>query len=110
MAEKQTSLDPAAIQRATPTYPKLSIANEGSPESHGLGVDSHQIQQQHVVDDHHDTPKLSAFRSLGLLDRFLALWIFLAMLVGILLGNFLPGAGPALERGRFVGVSVPIGT
>ncbi|EXJ86579.1 arsenical-resistance protein [Capronia epimyces CBS 606.96] len=50
----------------------------------------------------------SAFKSLGILDRFLALWIFLAMLVGILLGNFVPGTGPALQRGKFVGVSIPI--
>jgi ACR3 family arsenite transporter len=53
--------------------------------------------------------RLSAFRSLGFLDRFLALWIFLAMLIGILLGNFVDNAGPALQKGKFVEVSVPIG-
>ena len=53
--------------------------------------------------------KESAFKSLGILDRFLALWIFLAMLVGILLGNFVENVGPALQKGKFVGVSVPIG-
>ena len=52
---------------------------------------------------------VSAFKSLGWLDRFLALWIFLAMAVGIILGNFVPETGPALEKGKFVGVSVPIG-
>ncbi|KAL2049724.1 hypothetical protein ABVK25_010065 [Lepraria finkii] len=52
--------------------------------------------------------KISDFKSLGLLDRLLALWIFLAMLIGILLGNFVPSAGPALQKGKFVGVSVPI--
>lgn len=31
------------------------------------------------------------------------------MLVGILLGNFVPETRPALEKGKFVGVSVPIG-
>ncbi|KAL6817339.1 sodium bile acid symporter family domain-containing protein [Trichoderma sp. SZMC 28015] len=50
----------------------------------------------------------SAFASLGLLDRFLAVWIFLAMAVGIILGNFVPSMSPALEKGKFVGVSVPI--
>ena len=54
--------------------------------------------------------KVSAFKSLGLLDRLLALWIFLAMLIGILLGNFVPNTGPALQKGKFVGVSIPIGT
>lgn len=54
--------------------------------------------------------KQSMFSSLGLLDRFLAVWIFLAMAIGIILGNFVPNTGPALQRGKFVGVSVPIGT
>lgn len=53
--------------------------------------------------------KQSAFKNLGLLDRFLAVWIFLAMVVGILLGNFVPNTGPALQKGKFVGVSIPIG-
>ena len=53
--------------------------------------------------------KQSAFKNLGLLDRFLAVWIFLAMAIGIILGNFVPSTGPALQRGTFVGVSVPIG-
>jgi len=44
-----------------------------------------------------------------LLDRFLALWILLAMAIGIILGNFVPNTGPALQKGKFVGVSVPIG-
>lgn len=53
-------------------------------------------------------PKLSAFKSLGLLDRLLALWIFLAMAIGILLGNFVPNTGPALQKGTFAHVSLPI--
>lgn len=52
----------------------------------------------------------SAFKSLGLLDRFLAVWILLAMIIGVLLGNFVPQTGPALDKGKFVGVSVPIGS
>lgn len=31
------------------------------------------------------------------------------MAIGIILGNFVPSTGPALQRGKFVGVSVPIG-
>jgi ACR3 family arsenite transporter len=53
--------------------------------------------------------KQSMFSSLGILDRFLAVWIFLAMAIGIILGNFVPSTGPALQKGKFVGVSVPIG-
>lgn len=54
-------------------------------------------------------PKESAFKSLGWLDRLLALWILLAMIIGVLLGNFVESVGPALQRGEFVGVSIPIG-
>jgi ACR3 family arsenite transporter len=51
----------------------------------------------------------SAFKSLGWLDRFLAIWILLAMIIGVLLGNFVEQTGPALQKGKFVGVSIPIG-
>lgn len=51
----------------------------------------------------------SVYERLGWLDRFLALWIILSMALGIILGNFVPETGPALERGKFVGVSIPIG-
>ncbi|KAG9536508.1 arsenical-resistance protein, partial [Aureobasidium melanogenum] len=52
--------------------------------------------------------KVSAFKGLGWLDRFLAVWILLAMAIGILLGNFVPSTGEALQKGQFVGVSAPI--
>lgn len=55
------------------------------------------------------TENVSAFKSLGWLDRFLALWILLAIIIGILLGNFVPSTGPVLQKGKFVGVSAPIG-
>jgi arsenite transporter len=51
----------------------------------------------------------SAFKSLGWLDRYLFIWIFLSMAIGILLGNFVPNTAEALQKGKFVGVSVPIG-
>jgi hypothetical protein len=55
------------------------------------------------------TEKKSVYQSLGWLDRLLALWILLAIIVGILLGNYVDTVGPALQRGKFVQVSVPIG-
>lgn len=75
------------------------------------GEQSHSNDPEKQAENHIEaTEKVSAFKSLGLLDRFLVLWIFLAMLIGILLGNFVPNTGPALQKGKFVGVSIPIGT
>ena len=53
-----------------------------------------------------DVPPL---KGLSFLDRFLVVWIILAMVLGILLGHFVPSTGPALQRGQLVGVSLPIG-
>ncbi|KAF2148948.1 arsenical-resistance protein [Myriangium duriaei CBS 260.36] len=50
----------------------------------------------------------SVYAGLGWLDRLLALWILLAIIIGMVLGNFVPNIGPALDRGKFVDVSVPI--
>lgn len=70
---------------------------------------SEDIEKQPRRIANEDGPvKVSAFRSLGILDRFLAVWILLAMAVGILLGNFVDETGPALQKGKFVGVSIPI--
>lgn len=67
-----------------------------------------ELQATEKAEDRQGT-RDSIFKSLGLLDRFLAVWIFLAMAVGIILGNFVDNVGPALQKGKFVGVSVPIG-
>lgn len=56
--------------------------------------------------EYKDVPPL---RGLGFLDRFLVIWIILAMGIGIILGEFVPSTGPDLQKGKFVGVSVPIG-
>lgn len=61
-----------------------------------------QLEEQIAVQ------KGSVIKGLGWLDRFLAVWILLAMVVGVLLGNFVEETGPALQKGKFVGVSVPI--
>jgi len=47
-------------------------------------------------------------RRLSTLDRFLPLWIFAAMALGLLLGRAWPGLGAALDRVQLAGVSVPI--
>ncbi|KAH8815038.1 sodium bile acid symporter family-domain-containing protein [Xylogone sp. PMI_703] len=84
----------------------ISAAQDSAPASPQLDRD---IEKQPVRGTEVSyTPKTSAFKSLGWLDQYLAVWIFLAMGLGIILGNFVPNTGPALQRGKFVGVSVPI--
>ena len=47
-------------------------------------------------------------RRLSAIDRFLPLWIFGAMGLGLMLGRTFPGLGPWLDRVQVAGVSVPI--
>jgi ACR3 family arsenite transporter len=54
-------------------------------------------------------PDAPILRRLSTLDRFLPLWIFAAMALGLLLGRIAPGLGAALDRVQVAGVSVPIG-
>ena len=47
-------------------------------------------------------------KQLPFLDRFLTLWIFLAILVGVLLGVFVPGVPATLNRLSVGTTSLPI--
>ncbi|MFI7341259.1 ACR3 family arsenite efflux transporter [Streptomyces sp. NPDC050085] len=47
-------------------------------------------------------------RRLSFLDRFLAVWILLAMAAGLGLGRLVPGLGNALAKVTVTGVSLPI--
>ncbi len=47
-------------------------------------------------------------RRLGVLDRFLTVWIFLAMAIGVLVGRFVPGVAGALDRVTVGSTNVPI--
>ncbi len=71
---------------------------------------SEDIERHNTMANNSVPEKASTFQSLGLLDRFLAVWILLAMVAGVLLGNFVPETGVILQKGKFVGVSVPVGT
>lgn len=55
------------------------------------------------------TERTPTVRRLSTLDRWLPLWIGLAMIVGLVLGRFVPGVSYALARLEVGGVSVPIG-
>ena len=47
-------------------------------------------------------------RRLGTLDRYLAVWILLAMAAGLALGRLVPGLGDALAAVKIGGISLPI--
>jgi len=96
-----------------------SVANDPTPDA-GLGlvhssthskskedIEAASSAQDHEEDANEGPPPL---KGLSLLDRFLVVWILLAMAIGIILGNTVPSSGPALQQGTFVGVSIPIGT
>ncbi len=53
-------------------------------------------------------PKNSVVGRLSFLDRYLTLWIFGAMGVGVLAGNLLPGIAPFLDRLSVGTTSIPI--
>jgi hypothetical protein len=69
-----------------------------------------QVQQlTWNVAEHDEAKELPPLKGLSFLDRFLVVWIIVAMGVGIALGNTVDSVGPALQKGEFVGVSIPIG-
>jgi len=101
----------------------MSSLQDVDGRDHGLYQNTSQVppRAQHysqlppnLVDvEKHETggvaqPKKSVYAGLGWLDRLLVLWILLAIIGGILLGNFVDNIGPALQKGKFVDVSVPI--
>jgi arsenite transporter len=100
-AAPQADIQPANLP---PNKEQSEGADTASPSSYDIEGRAGSCQGN----DPHES-KVSAFKSLGLLERFLVIWILLAMTVGILLGNFVPNVSPVLQKGQFVGVSVPIG-
>lgn len=83
--------------------------NRNTDESTMTNMDVEKQTSDLPKEEGEKEEKSAAFKALGWLDRLLALWILLAMIIGILLGNFVPETGPALQKGKFVGVSIPIG-
>ena len=45
---------------------------------------------------------------LSTLDRYLAVWIGVAMVVGLLVGRWIPGVNTALDKVQIDGISLPI--
>ncbi|KAJ5477370.1 hypothetical protein N7539_007514 [Penicillium diatomitis] len=91
-----------------PQMNQTTLNDQPTPDSPTAGDVEKQKTTAPEEEEEEAMAKQSAFKSLGWLDRFLAVWIFLAMAIGIILGNFVENTGPALQKGQFVGVSVPI--
>ncbi len=53
-------------------------------------------------------PRTAAVKKLSFLDRFLTLWIFLAMLAGVLIANLVPGVTHAITSLSVGTTSIPI--
>ncbi|KAF8802149.1 arsenical-resistance protein ACR3 [Phlegmacium glaucopus] len=53
-------------------------------------------------------PTSSPFKELSILDRLLTPFVFIAMVVGIVIGEFVPSVQSALNTAKFNGVSIPI--
>jgi ACR3 family arsenite transporter len=48
-------------------------------------------------------------RKLGVFEKYLTLWIFACIVIGLLLGRFLPDFGQYLDSLKFAKLSIPIG-
>ncbi|KAJ2906087.1 arsenical-resistance protein [Zalerion maritima] len=94
-------------QREDATLPQASDLEQGN-DACGPSADGAQCGGRLAPPAAGQREDESVFKRLGLLDRFLAVWIFLAMLIGILLGNFVGGVAEALQKGKFAEVSAPI--
>jgi ACR3 family arsenite transporter len=46
---------------------------------------------------------------LGLIEKYLTIWIALCIVIGLLLGRFAPGVGEYLDSLKFAQISIPIG-
>ncbi|CBQ72089.1 related to arsenite transporter ARR3 [Sporisorium reilianum SRZ2] len=87
------------------------------------GADTQTDEDGLILDSHGGVPKLrSALQdardstgaakgvllSLGWLDRLLSLFIIVAMILGVVIGEFAPNAAENLSKGNFRGVSAPL--
>lgn len=89
--------------------PSTSIAPENSnrilsnPIDRTINLENQQIKDDFTIED------ISDLREIRWLYLFFPLWIFLAVVVGIMFRRLVPNMGPALEKGMFVGVPASSG-
>ncbi len=56
-----------------------------------------------------DSPKPEKTETLGIFEKYLTLWIILCIVVGLLIGKFLPEFGQFMDSLKFRQLSIPIG-
>ncbi|KAI8978390.1 arsenite transporter [Pilobolus umbonatus] len=54
------------------------------------------------------TPQTGIIKKLDFLDRFLVVWVFLSMVIGVLIGYYVPNVQNAFKTVQFGSVSLPI--
>lgn len=69
---------------------------------------SHKIIQYLDIDFLREKIPLALIRKLGFIDRYLLVWILLAMIIGVIIGYFAPNVQESFETVQFGSVSVPI--
>ena len=55
------------------------------------------------------TAKRASGASMSVFERYLTVWVFLCIVVGIALGQFLPSLFHAIGRMEFAQVNLPVG-
>ena len=90
---------PAARRRRRPT-----AATPATPRPPCRPAAAAADERHHARDARHRPGP----RRLSVLDRWLPAWILLAMVVGLLLGRFVPGLADALDAVKVGSVSLPI--
>lgn len=99
--QKSTDLDCASLHSERRT----------TPGSYTSGHDDNYAHPVPLAQDPREAAALDAvnpIKALSWLDRFLWLWILLAMVLGVILGYFVPNISTVLQQAEFIGVSAPI--
>jgi hypothetical protein len=104
---QEKRIDQVAHTGSETSKPSVTVPCDTTGKDAGAQGRRHEAHDEDCPPE--TSTKTSVYAGLGWLDRLLVVWILLAIIIGIILGNFVDGIGPALQRGKFVDVSIPIG-
>ncbi|KAJ2986010.1 hypothetical protein HDV02_000255 [Globomyces sp. JEL0801] len=75
---------------------------------HSINTINDPIVLSEIVENEPSTGNIKRKSELSLFDRYLTLWILLTMVLGTLLGVFIPGLRNALDVSKVANVSLPV--